>query len=580
MKAIFFSPHSYFDIHAIPEALVGEALEQQGIEVLYVNCDGLYSKFCLCFSHISMYDEGKKKLICRSCRMNRDAIIQEFKFKSINLESLVSIQDHEVAQSLINSVEGSKYHDLVVDGIEIGKYSMYEFTLNHKLSSLEIPYEIIDEYKSILNNSLLTMFAIRKLITTYQPDRLVTYNSLYSVNRVVCAVGDFFKIPHFTLHAGGHHNKRIQQMTVFKGIEAPSLINKHSQVEESRIQPCTLAQIDLITEHVCELLKAKSPWVYSIKSNKKNSSDIRNLLGVKTKQKLLLAVMRSGDERGAAMLAGMKIFNSKPIFRNQIEWCSWLLDFAINNPDFFIVFRVHPREFPNKRENVTSKNAENLIKFFSELHVPSNFFINLPDQLISLHDLFKVTDLVLNNSSTAGLEASLFGIRVIGLGDDLYSFDPVLQKEPKSKEDYKSMIYEQSKLGWNREQVILSFRWLRYLFDHVAIDISDGYKDLFRNTFFNRHINRITSILKRLGCLPKFINMLNVKTRPKYLGQSEWLSYAIINNVDSHIGKKQLICGDAQSEFELIKNAYYHYTSLISCPTDNEFEAKTKKVFS
>ena len=58
--------------------------------------------------------------------------------------------------------------------------------------------------------------------------------------------------------------------------------------------------------------------------------------------------------------------------------------------------------------------------------------INLPRDNLSLHDLLKISDVLLNNTSTAGLEASLFGIPVVGIRDDLYAFDLALQEEPDS----------------------------------------------------------------------------------------------------------------------------------------------------
>ena len=56
----------------------------------------------------------------------------------------------------------------------------------------------------ILKNSILTYKAIFKIYRSFKPDRSVAYNSLYSVNRAVCAVSELQNIPHFSIHAGNN----------------------------------------------------------------------------------------------------------------------------------------------------------------------------------------------------------------------------------------------------------------------------------------------------------------------------------------------------------------------------------------
>lgn len=570
MKVLLFSPHAYFTVHALPEALVAESLGFSNVEVVVVNCDGIFKKHCLCMSQVDYGDLDKKKSICQTCNKNKININKEFSLRSLNIADYIRENEKQIIIRYVNELQPDNFIDFKIDGIPIAQYALYEFWLNHKLSSPKIPSELWGEYLAMFENSLITYFAMTRIFQQEQPDRLTTYNSLYSVNRVACAVADSIGVPHFTLHAGSHHVKRIQQMTIFKGISTSALVNRKPAVVDYRMNPCTQAQIELVSSHVSELFNATSPWVYSIKNNKIMSSDLRTRLGVNQGQKTLLAVMRSNDERLAAKLAGMDIFNAVSLFSNQVEWLEWLAEFARSHPEFFIIYRVHPREFPNKREKVTSENAFKILQYIESFDKPENLYINLPDDKISLHDLLKITDVMLNNSSTAGLEGGLIGIPVIGIGDDLYSFDCTLQQEASSKDHYIELIKQSSAEGWSISKVIAAYRWLNYLFSEVAIDISDGYKltPKYRSRWLRGVRRVVMHSLRVLKISPPFEE---VASRSLPLKNLDNLTYAIVHNQESHIGRNnhKAFGSEAEEKAKIIE-LYRQYMHLLSNDQDIE----------
>jgi UDP:flavonoid glycosyltransferase YjiC (YdhE family) len=50
MKILFFSPHTAIWVHAFPEALVAEALQQGGHEIVYVTCGRQLQRYCVAMS--------------------------------------------------------------------------------------------------------------------------------------------------------------------------------------------------------------------------------------------------------------------------------------------------------------------------------------------------------------------------------------------------------------------------------------------------------------------------------------------------------------------------------------------------
>jgi len=577
MKILFFSPHAYFSVHALPEAVVAEALAHAGHDIHMVSCDGLYRRHCLAMSNVDYADQEKKRRICSDCKTNRDAIGVEFDFPTTRIDAYLTADEERQASASALGLDRTNYLQFELDGIPVARYALYEFWLNHKLSSEEIEVDLWPEYLAIFENTLKTLFASRRMMDALKPARIVCYNSLYSVNRVMVAVAEQKSIPHFTLHAGRHHTRRLQQMTIYKGIGYGVLINQLPMVQIYRNRPCAPAQIDIVTEHVRELFKATSPWVYSIRGGRQTSSELCTRYGVKAGQKVLLAVMRSNDERLAARIAGVTHYDGTPLFADQYEWLTWLVEFAKANLQYVIIFRIHPREFPNKREGVTSQNAYAFQKFIEKIDFPVNFHINLPTDQLSLHDLLKITDVLLNNTSTAGLEASLFGIPVVGVRDTLYAFDTLLQVEPVSLEDYVNKIANACVQGWSIDKVIKAYRWLNYLNSETSIDISEAYNPNIQapTTYLERVAKKIMFKLKgKLGVKGLFKEVFGRNISSE---NSEKLVYAIVNNADSHIGAFPLIgCGDPVIERQLISQEHKSIMQSICNSDDILFQAKLR----
>ena len=569
MRILSFSPHNYFPVHSYPEGLFLDNLVQQGHDVITVNCNGVFKGFCLCFSNTTISQKKIHRKRCLTCKSIRESVNREFRLKSIYLDTYLEDEDYQDMKNLLIDVNIFNINDFFIDNVPIGKYSGYEFNLNHKLCNGVIPDHLWAERLEILKNSILTYKAILKIYNSFKPDRTVAYNSLYSVNRVVCAVSELQKIPHFSIHAGNNLDTRLKQLMVYKGFGY--IVNNRDVVASSREKPCTTKQIISVRKHIFELFTARSPWVYTQKNQNLASSYLREILNISLYQKVLLAVMRSNDERKAAEDSGFIFNHTQPIFKDQIEWCKFLIRYALGNPETYIIFRIHPREFPNKREGVTSEFAKEFQTFIQNTTIPPNFYFNLPEDKLSVHDLYKITDLVLNNSSTVGLEASLLGIPVIGCGDVLYSFDPALQKEPSSKDEYIKMIDSNLDSGLSAERIIIAFRWLRYFSEHVCIDISDGYKIGSKN-FIYKILIRFRFLLSRLNLHFKILSSLEVRFRNKKLNNSKWLSYAITNNTSDHIDYKELeYSNDTKNEINLIKECFLQYCSELGNSNDKDF---------
>ncbi len=472
-----------------------------------------------------------KENICFQCKLKRDSLFEKLNLKTITVDDYLCEQDYAKIDNLIHSINQENWENFEFEGVKTGRISAYEFFLAYKLNSKNLSPKEWELYKIYLECCLRSQIAIKKIIKNFSPDRIAGYNLLYSVMQAAYAVALQNNIPSYFLHAGPHHLYRTSEMMIFKGVIPRTLINKSAAWLKYAKYPLSKGAIDKANQHIQELLEASSPWVYSIKSQGITSDQLRIKLGISPAQKVLLVTMSSADERYAADLIGSLPGYVEPIFPTQFSWIHFLIEYAKNNQDIFLIIRAHPREFPNKREGVLSKQAKKIQDEFTNL--PNNCFLNLPSDEISLHDLIKITDVGLNSTSTSGLELLLFGIPVVIYdANQLSAYPADLNLHAKSIEDYIEKINEALTSGLSIIHIIQAYKWIAFMSNVASIDISSnyvGYDAVYKKSW-------IGSIIHLFYQRKNLQRGLYLK-EGKRIKNAYWLSYAIENQTESHMDR-------------------------------------------
>jgi hypothetical protein len=479
MRILVFDPYSDVWVHSFPTALVGEALLSDENEVHVVRCNGCLNRFCIAMSARGLWPDAsrhERAVACRSCQRRREVLSSGFDFVEHNIDDLVGSDDLRKIQELVRSVTRENWHDFELDGLRLGRLAAYEFFLTYKLNSLEIPQALWSTYINFLTNSLLTHFAINLLLNRETFDAILVYNGLYSTNRIVTMNGLRRGIPGWALHAGSHIIDKFSTIAMYDCNILPVLAFKSEKWSSERTRPLSLESIRKVERHIDELLKGRNVFVYSSAADQATASEIRDKFRISADKKVLLATLSSGDEIIAARLSGL-FSDDQPkdaLFADAVEWVRFLVDEMKSRPDLHLLIRVHPREFPNKREGQRSQNSFLLEQIFQDL--PNNVNVNWPDDNISLYDLIGVADVVLNSTSSAGLEFSAMGLPVV-LHDThfMLSYDPEINRVVRSRSEYMTTIDEALREGWSIENARKAFRWWAFVFGSLAIPIDDGF---------------------------------------------------------------------------------------------------------
>ena len=475
-KVLFYAPHSGIWVHAFPEALVAEVLVKHGHDLVYITCGKVFSQQCVVMDAVRVgwqSEEHQREDVCRQCVASRDLLRREFKLDGYDLAQALDADDYAQVEGILARTTAESFQDLVVEGVPVGRLATYELLLRHKKLSLNLNDREWREYQISLRYVLLSLLGARTILDRERPDHIVVYNSLYSVNRTVCMLGERRGIPHYFLHAGGNLAHRLQSLMFGRDYTFRYVKRLIEEWPEFRQQPCPPGLMRQITDHFIVLLGGSNAFTFSSGAGK-SLRDLSHFFGVAAGQRVLVATMSSYDERFAAEVVGALPSDSSQLFPRQVDWIRALIKWVSTRPDFFLIVRVHPREFPGTmRGGGKSEHARLLEQLFATL--PSNVRVNWPTDEVSIYDLADIADVFLNAWSTAGKEMSLLGLPVVIYSPKLIFYPSDLNYVGITEKEYFAEIERALIEGWSLEHVRMTYRWLAVEYGHGVIDIHDGY---------------------------------------------------------------------------------------------------------
>lgn len=455
---LFFSPYMEIWDHAQIEAQLAQQLPPAKYNVQHITCDGLYQDLCVAMwahSLTEKSDQRDRQKVCESCRRHKKIFFENSRYSSQNLEKFLTPQDRAETLSEVKKLNKVNFLDWTVDGLRLGRLALYEYLLGYKIKSLDLSDEQWEALQPHLKNSLNTLKAIKKYWSIQKPDVVVMYNSLYSTNAVVREWSYLQGTKVYFLHHGMSLSHRSEYVMFGQETTLKFLNTTKQSWSQFKNQPVQASAAKLVTEHLLEVMRGRSVFAYSKSAG--GADSIPQILGIPEGKKVIVAVLSSGDERLGIEVTGVwPAFKS--LFPTQVEWIQFLVKWIQKHPDYHLVLRVHPREFPNKRENILSQQAIELKKILNQL--PPQVTVNWPEQNLSLYDLAEYADVFLNAWSSVGKEMTQLGLPVVIYSQDLSWYPAELNYFGDTEASYEQAIARAISDGWNIENVRKAYRWM------------------------------------------------------------------------------------------------------------------------
>lgn len=464
MKAVFLSPYSFIKLHSIPEYYLTKVLATKDFEIFYITCGGLFPQFCVSMSAVGMTENSsnkEKETICRKCQFYGQKISTNKHLKSLKLSDFYTDQDEVKVNDILKDVNQSNFLNLKFRDIEVGRISVYENLLRYKKMSLEFDDNEWASYKILLRNSLKSLIAWEKIYKKINPDVLLTYSPQYGVNGVCSQYMNVNGKKAYFIEGSSSNSERYEALRVWDW-EKYGLTNPALSFWNKNKNSISLDDVKRVEGHLKVLYKASSYAVYSSPVTKNFRT--RDFFQIPLNKKIVLAALSSFDEAYAAYV--IKRFPEEKVkstvFEDQFQWIRKTIEYLAGRKDLILIIRQHPRDFPNKREQVQSEQAEKWHEILSDL--PENIILNKPQDNISIYDLLKDVDLLLTGWSATGIEALIHGIPVVTYDRNLPSYPQDIHYTGNCIDDYMKNIEKALKTGRGSQLAFDAYRWYAFNF--------------------------------------------------------------------------------------------------------------------
>lgn len=503
-KILYFTPNfAIWDFVKI-DLYVIKALQKEGFEIDFLGCGGYLKNMCPSMSAHGLVESSsdqEKLQVCHKCHQQRE--IFETYFAKVNLlDQYLQGGDQRQIEQIVEALTDKELVGFEWKGQLLGRLCLYEILIHRKKKELIFSENDYKDIRIHLKNVLMTYTAFERFLEGRDYHAVLMYNTQYSNNATVSYLSEENGIKVYFTHNGLSLADRNETLII--GERSPGDFLKKSCSKWKQVPMAAASAMDYsyVTDHLMTLMQGKSIFGYSAGANAKKS--ITQQLKIPKDKKVIVVAMSSGDERMAAEATGWIPAYTR-LFATQVEWVKFLLNWIRSRPDIHLIFRVHPREFPNKREQVLSEQAQILKRVFAE--IPDNAVVNWPEDEISLYDLAEHADVFLNAWSSVGKEMSLLGFPVVIFSKDLIWYPEDLNFLGDSEISYLAAIDEALGQGWNPQRAVKAYRWMNYEINLSNLRVSTWSRRYLGTTEIFR------KLVRRFGTKSLFhFDILNVRS--------------------------------------------------------------------
>jgi hypothetical protein len=548
MKVIFFSLNAAIWEHALPESRLIRELNKNGHDVTFVTCDKALSTHCTSMEAYGLELSSpmkQKNKVCSSCNKNANLLTNQLRLKNITLKSHIDDLDENLIDDLIAGVTQENYLTFSYLNVPIGRIATYEPFLKHKKMSTELSATQWSDYQIHLKNCLQSLISFKRIYDKEHPDKLFIYSPQYGCNGVAAeyAINNGSQV--YFIEGSSNNAERYKALRIWNWDEYRLLnpaLNYYKHIADYVSQEDVLR----VKPHLSELYKGNSFAVFSAAHT--IGFDVREYFQIPSGNKVVLAALSSFDEAYSAYLIGgfheRKV--KSPVFENQFEWIRNTIKYFETKPEYSLIIRIHPRDYPNKREKVTSEQARVWQEILVDL--PENIIVNSPDQNISIYDLLKQIDVLLTGWSATAIEAMLHGVPAVTYDDYLPSYPKEIYFSGHTRDDYYSNIDKAIVAGVSNQNMVNAFRWLAVSFSigtvrmNPIISIGNSWSNRPLPRFIKRMLRySVGSFLQKIDVNRPFGNEIDRQRFLRLIKEEKSCLYDVLMEKDANkLDDKQL----------------------------------------
>jgi len=479
---IIFRSHTHVEPFAKVELMLSDIIKKTNLKPIL-----LHPSYCSCRNSRSSFQRNE----CYQCTANAKFL----KLTSGASDFLkIKMSEYDIRYKEISVKEQSDLVNTKFKNINIGNIALHDILLKHKISSLDFTAneKAKREYIDLLVKCLLVANKLESYLNNKKVRSLLVYNSNYSLNRLALEICQSMSISNYSVHGSFSLGETWSSLMISSG----GLENYYPACEANwkktfHSKRLSKQSVLELFSHFQELFRGKNSHAYSAPVGGGSLDNIIAKVNPNGDRKVLLACTSSPDELFALEQSGILNHNKNDfLFESQLEWIKFLINKVTNDSTKSLIIRVHPREFPNKREGVTSENAIKLKCLLKEL--PCNIAVNWPSDNISFYELMLNTDLVLTCWSSVLLEASCFGCPIVLPKNPVTMYQVIADAISESNTQYWDDICSNISKSWEIERSTKSLRWMWLIQKGGTVSIAGGKN---RKAYLSERIFLLISLI-------------------------------------------------------------------------------------
>lgn len=475
---VFFLPETGVYEYARMLATYADALQRNGIPVIFLACDGNI-KGCVYEDAINSKkianQNVSERLPCAECYRKINIVKKRYGITIHYFSEFISDYEKKEIESIV-PFSAEKLINFYYDDINIGNQCKYNFILTYKNDKM-----YFSESKTIsLRNKIVTSIIIRKIIqkilNQVKPKTFVCSQNYYTQAslRNICLEKN---IPLYDIETTlfmGYSGAMQYIHNDLAEISSWKHLMHWNSVKTLTVQP---ERVRDIFDDVYFRNFGKNGHLFS--PNKGNTASIYEKLSLDKHKKILVAYPSSEDETPAAKLyyssfsgKDLKIYE---IFDSQIEWLQFLIEFTEEH-NFQLVIRMHPR-MGKVRSNFASPALLEYEKTFVQL--PKNCCIVWPDEPLSSYDIAELADIVLTRGSSMGPELSKIGVPIVAATRTSQYTDSTFIRCPDSREEYVKAMLNTLEIPYSFQILRDAIRFAHFMLFMQTYTIQHGVSEAF-----------------------------------------------------------------------------------------------------
>jgi hypothetical protein len=391
---------------AVIEQVLAAALTLRGANVHVLLCDEALPACMFCQTGIypdmkQFIRYGPSRDLCKSCFKPAAAAYRPFGLTVHRYREFLTAEDRQKAAEIASTLPFEEISAYRLDGMAVGEHALagaLRFFARGTLEGERYAGPVLRRY---LEAALLTVFAMRRLLATYDFRSAVFHHGIYVPQGIIGEV-----CRHAGLRVVNWNPAYRKRCFIFSHGDT----YHHTLMSEPVSAWENIAWSPALETELMDYLKSRwkgtNDWIWFHERPREDLDYISRQTGVDYSRPVIGLLTN--------VIWDAQLHYPANAFPNMGEWLVKTVEYFSRRPELQLLIRVHPAEI---RGAIPSRQlaVDEIKKAFLEL--PKNVFIIRPESEISTYAAMMPCDAVIIYGTKTGVELASLGMRVIVAGE-------------------------------------------------------------------------------------------------------------------------------------------------------------------